>query len=83
MPELMAILESKREMDYEEKKFLAAIQGVDLEKNKPKEEDPWTKLKNKVFNEGRDDKDILTFKGAKAARAGFGIGMGLDYENLT
>lgn len=83
MPELMAILEAKREMDYEEKKFLAAIQGVDLDKNKAKEEDPWTKLKNKVFNEGRDDKDILTFKGAKAARAGFGIGMGLDYENLT
>jgi len=83
MPELMAILESKREMDYEEKKFLAAIQGVDIEKNKPKEEDAWTKLKNKVFNEGRDDNDILSFKGAKAARAGFGIGMGLDYENLT
>lgn len=83
MPELMAILESKREMDYEEKKFLAAIQGVDIEKNKPKKEDAWTKLKNKVFNEGRDDNDILSFKGAKAARAGFGIGMGLDYENLT
>ena len=83
MPELMAILESKREMDYEEKKFLAAIQGVDLEKDKPKEEDAWVKLKNKVFNEGRDDKDILSFKGSKAARAGFGIGMGLDYENLT
>lgn len=84
MPELMAILESKREMDYEEKKFLAAIQGVDIEKNKKdKEEDPWIKLKNKVFNGGKNDNDILTFKGAKAARAGFGIGMGLDYENLT
>lgn len=83
MPELMAILESKREMDYEEKKFLAAIQGVDLDKNKNKEEDPWTKLKNKVFNQGRDDKDILTFKGDKARRAGFGIGMGLDYEDMT
>jgi hypothetical protein len=83
MPELMAILESKREMDYEEKKFLAAIQGVDLDQNKEQEEDAWTKLKNKVFNQGRDDSDILTFQGNKAARAGFGIGMGLDYENLT
>ncbi len=83
MPELMAILESKREMDYEEKKFLAAIQGVDLDQNKEQEEDAWTKLKNKVFNQGRDDSDILTFQGSKAARAGFGIGMGLDYENLT
>lgn len=83
MPELMAILQSKREVDNEERKFLAAIQGIDLDKNKPKEQDPWTKLKNKVFNGGRQDNDILTYKGDKAQRAGFGIGMGLDYENLT
>jgi hypothetical protein len=83
MPELMAILQSKREVDNEERKFLAAIQGIDLDKNKPKEEDPWTKLKNKVFNGGRQDNDILTYKGDKAQRAGFGIGMGLDYEKLN
>jgi len=84
MPELSAILVSKRESDYEEKKFLAAIQGVDLDKaNNKQQEDPWTKLKNKVFNQGRQENDILTFKGDKARRAGFGIGMGLDYEDLT
>jgi hypothetical protein len=83
MPELMAILQSKREVDNEERKFLAAIQGIDLDKNKPKEEDAWTKLKNKVFNGGRQDTDILTYTGDKAKRAGFGIGMGLDYENLN
>jgi hypothetical protein len=84
MPELSAILVSKRESDYEEKKFLAAIQGVDLDKaNNKQQEDPWTKLKNKVFNQGRQENDILTFKGDKAKRAGFGIGMGLDYEDLT
>jgi len=82
MPELSSILKSKRELEYEEKKFLAAIQGVDLDKDK-EEEDPWTRLKNKVFNGGRKDNDILTFQGQKAAQAGFGIGMGLDYENLT
>lgn len=60
---------------------MAAIQGIDLEKDN-REEDAWTKLKNKVFNEGRKDNDILTFKGDKAVRAGFGIGMGLDYEQL-
>jgi hypothetical protein len=82
MPELMAILKSKREVDNEEKKFLAAIQGIDLDKNKSQEEDPWTKLKNKVFNGGRPDNDILTYKGDKAKRAGFGIGLGLDYEKI-
>lgn len=81
MPELASLLESKRKLEYEEKKFLAAIQGVDLEKNN-EEEDAWTKLKNKVFNGGRKDNDILTFQGQKAAQAGFGIGMGLDYEKI-
>jgi hypothetical protein len=36
MPELMATLESKRDLDYQEKKFLAAIQGVDIDKNSGK-----------------------------------------------
>jgi len=36
-----------------------------------------------VFNGGRQDNDILSYKGDKARRAGFGIGMGLDYENLN
>lgn len=81
MPELSSILKSKRELDYEEKKFMAAIQGVDLDKGQ-EEEDAWTKLKNKVFNGGRKDNDILTFQGQKAAQAGFGIGMGLDYEKI-
>ena len=61
MPELASLLESKRKLEYEEKKFLAAILGVDLEKNS-QEEDAWTKLKNKVFNGGRKDNDILTFR---------------------
>lgn len=82
MPELTSTLEAKRDMEYQERKFLAAMQGVDLDKETKQEEDPWTKLKNKVFNSGKDDKDILTFKGDKARRAGFGIGMGLDYEDL-
>lgn len=81
MPELASLLESKRKLEYEEKKFLAAIQGVDLDKDN-QEEDPWTKLKNKVFNGGKKDNDILTFKGQKAVQAGFGIGMGLDYEKI-
>ncbi len=33
MPELMITLSMSRELNYEEKKFLAAMQGVDLDKN--------------------------------------------------
>lgn len=81
MPELTEILKVKRKSDYEEKKFYAAIQGVDLDKDN-KEEDAWTKLKNRVFNQGRADTDILSYQGDKARQAGFGIGMGLDYEKI-
>jgi hypothetical protein len=85
MPELMATLESKRELDYQEKKFLAAIQGVDLDKNSGREkgQKEWEDMKARVFSGGRtgDSNDILALQGQNAKSAGFGIGMGLDYED--
>ena len=87
MPELMATLEVSRELDYAEKKFMAAIQGVDLdaESGKGKGQQEWEDMKARVFSGGQtsDANDILSFQGPKAQKAGFGIGMGLDYENLT
>ena len=87
MPELMATLEVIRELDYTEKKFLAAIQGVDLEKesNKDKGQKEWEDMKARVFSKGQtnDSNDILALQGVNAQKAGFGIGMGLDYEDLT
>ncbi len=86
MPELIATLNSKRDADYNEKKFLAAIQGVDLDKQTGKaDENAWEKLKAKVFSGGKtaDPNDITSLQGYNAQKAGFGIGMGLSYEDLT
>jgi hypothetical protein len=86
MPELVATIGSIRELDYQEKKFLAAIQGVDLdgETNKDKGQKEWEDMKARVFSKGQtsDSNDVLSLQGATAQKAGFGIGMGLDYENL-
>ena len=84
MAELTEIISSKRELDYEEKKFLAAIQGVDLEKNANRGQKEWEDLKARVFSKGKatDSNDILALQGENARKAGFGIGMGLDYEDL-
>ena len=86
MPELMATLSSRRELDYEEKKFLAAIQGVDLDKEagSSRGQKEWEDLKARVFSKGatNDSNDILALQGQNARQAGFGIGMGLDYEDL-
>ena len=42
LEELIAILDAKRKKDYEDKKFLAAIQGVDLDENSGENEDVTT-----------------------------------------
>jgi hypothetical protein len=81
--ELVAIIEAKRELDYNEKKFSAALQGVDLDKQSGKE-DAWEKMKARVFSGGatQDPNDVLSLQGQNAQRAGFGIGMGLGYERI-
>jgi hypothetical protein len=84
MPELVNILSTKRELDYDEKKFVAALQGVDLDKNNGKNpQDAWEKMKARVFSGGATDdpNDVLSLQGQKAKSLGFGIGMGLDYED--
>jgi hypothetical protein len=84
MPELSATLEAKRLSDYNDKKFMAAIQGVDIEANsgsKP-EPDAWERMKTRVLTNGATDdpNDILALQGEAATKAGFGIGEGLSYE---
>jgi hypothetical protein len=85
LSELLAIIASKRELDYQEKKFFAAIQGVDLEGGSEPEkgQKEWENLKARVFSGGatNDSNDILSLQGQNAQRAGFGIGMGIDYED--
>jgi len=86
MPELTATLTSKRDRDYQEKKFLAAIQGVDLDKQSGKNQaNAWEEMKARVFSGGKTDdpNDIISYRGARADKAGFGIGQGLSYEDLT
>lgn len=84
MPELISTLEAKRDIDYQSKKFMAAIQGVDIDKNTTKS-NAWEEMKARVFSGGKaaDPNDVLALQGINAQKAGFGIGMGLGYENLT
>lgn len=83
LPEITATLNAKRELDYQEKKFLAAIQGVDIEKQNG-DQDAWERMKARVFSRGQtsDANDIVAFQGVNAEKAGFGIGLGLSYEKV-
>lgn len=88
LPELTKILSVANEKSYNDRKFFAAIQGVDLDaESGNKEEDPWEAMKSRVAQKSSgipvaNSNDITSFQGVKAKQAGFGIGMGLDYEKL-
>jgi hypothetical protein len=85
MPELTSILSAKRESDYQNNKFLAALQGVDIEENNKDEAmSSFEDIKARVFSGGsaKNSKDILSMQGINAQQAGFGIGMGLEYNDL-
>ena len=64
-----------------EKKFIAAMQGVDLDAGSGSQKE-WEDMKARVFSKGQatDGNDILAYQGATASKAGFGVGMGIDYE---
>lgn len=84
MPELLSTLTAKRELDYEEKKFLAGIQGINLDEASGSSGNEWEEMKARVFSRGSaaNSNDVVALQGQNAINAGFGIGMGLDYERI-
>jgi hypothetical protein len=89
LQEMMSILSTSRELTYEERKFSAAIQGIDLDSGNDKDgevkgQQEWENMKARVFSGGAtsDSNDILALQGHNAQRAGFGIGMGLSYQDM-
>lgn len=86
MPELTATLSASREKEYQQNKFAAAMQGIDLDANSGdgKGQKEWEDLKARVFSGGQstDSNDITSLQGANASKAGFGIGAGLEYNDL-
>jgi hypothetical protein len=88
LAELMSILEQKREMDYQDKKFTASLKGIDLDSSLEKQEeyvDPWEAMKARVAAKASgigngNPNDITALQGIRAQQSGFGIGHGLDYE---
>ena len=81
MPELIAVLEAKNEEEYEHRKFLAALQGVDLDSASAQQKSStWEEIKARAFSGGKTDNpnDVMALQGKNAQRKGFGIGLGLD-----
>lgn len=87
MPELVEILVTHSNVNYEHRKFLAALKGIDLDNqsgSNNSNRNEWEDLKARVFSGGQvsNSDDVLSLQGFNASKAGFGIGMGLEYSDL-
>jgi hypothetical protein len=76
-------LDAHHEAIHSQRKFEAALQGVDLDSGEEEKEAPptWEDIKARVYSGGKakDSKDILSLVGQTAKDAGIGIGNGLAY----
>lgn len=81
MPELIQTFKSMQKTESEKRKFLASIQGVELNEESSKEEGPtFEDIQRKALGINASGDDIASLQGPLADKAGFGIGAGLGYS---
>jgi len=68
--------------ESEKRKFLASIQGVDLNEssNENKGGSSFEDVKRRALGVTASADDVVSLQGAFASEAGFGIGAGLGYS---
>ena len=80
MPELIQTLKSMQKTESEKRKFLAGIQGVELNEEEVTNEGPtFDDIKRRALGIDASKDDVVSLQGALAAESGFGIGAGLGY----
>lgn len=66
--------------ESEKRKFLASIQGIDLEGGEQEESSSFEDVRRKALGINTDASDVVSLQGQFASEAGFGIGAGLGYK---
>ncbi len=84
MPELLATLDSVRKQTDREHKFLAAIQGIDMDEQEQENSFEEVRHRANVRRMGGDPdaNDVTSLHGEYADQIGFGVGQGLGYETI-
>ena len=82
MPELIQTFKSMQKTESEKRKFLASIQGVDLNDNSNENEggSSFEDVKRRALGITTSADDVVSLQGSFAAEAGFGVGAGLGYR---
>jgi hypothetical protein len=80
MPELIQTLKSMQKLESEKRKFLAMIQGIDLDSSESQNEGPtFEDIKRRALGIDANSDDIVSLQGQFAGETGFGVGAGLGY----
>lgn len=80
MPELIQTFSSMQKTESEKRKFLASIQGIDLEGGGQEETSSFEDVRRRALGIDADPSDVVSLQGQFAEEAGFGIGAGLGYQ---
>jgi hypothetical protein len=80
MPELIQTLKSMQKTESEKRKFLAGIQGIDINQEEEQEQGPtFEDIQRRALGIDASGDDVLSLQGTLASQSGFGIGAGLGY----
>ena len=79
MPEMVQTFKSMQKTEEEKRKFLALIQGVELNEssNENKEGSSFEDIRRRALGINASADDVISLQGGLAAEAGFGVGAGL------
>ena len=81
MPELIQTFKAMQKTESEKRRFLASIQGVDLNEQDNENEGPtFEDIQRRALGINASGDDVVSLQGSFAAQAGFGIGEGLGYS---
>jgi hypothetical protein len=80
MPELIQTLKSMQKTESEKRKFLAGIQGIDINDEEEQEKGPtFEDIQRRALGIDASGDDVVSLQGTLASQTGFGIGSGLGY----
>lgn len=80
MAELIQTFKAMQKTESEKRKFLASIQGIDLNDEVQEEGPTFEDIQRRALGIKASADDVVSLQGQFAAEAGFGIGAGLGYS---
>ena len=80
MPELVQTFKAMQKTEDDKRRFLASIQGIDLNEDKEEESTTFEDIQRRALGIDARGDDVVSLQGSLASQAGFGVGAGLGYS---